>query len=338
MIGGRSILVALVAAALAWAYVATHRPGPSGGAPDAQVSVWSVPPDAIRAVVYRDGDRSVTITPDWNADKDEPYLWVDTQAKQGESAAPPPTADRQGRQKLERFKGNAVARTTLTLLANLRGKRALGRAETLDLALYDLADSRRYVELVFADGREPWRLDFGRAALGNALRYVRARTNDTVYLVRENLVNGLSGDGRRLFDNQLFPFNPSAAERIEIEAGGRTHTLYQLSTPDRPRLFWAARPDAEEGDGKLTEIAMRLARVQVETYAPREQELPLAPQLEVRMFKAKDGKSESAWLKVFPGGDEMQLAVSAHTRFPVYVKQQVVTDLIAALRKLPQSE
>ena len=338
MNGGRSILVALVAAALAWAYVATHRPGPSSGAPDAQVSVWSVPPASISHVVYHDGERSLSLTPDWAAGKDQPYIWVDAPTPSAEAAsqAAPPNHPRP--EQLEGFKGNALAETTLKLLGNLRGKRALGRADKLDLAAYDLADSRRYVELMFADGRAPWRLDFGRATPGNVLRYVRARTNDTVYLVRDNLPSSLSGNARRLFDNQVFPFNPSTSSRIEIDFAGRTRTFFQVTGPDRRQKFWASQPNAEAGDSQLSEIVMRLERMQVEGYAPREQELHAAANLEVRLLKEGAGTSEGAWLKLFSGDDAAELAVSSHTRSPVRVNRQLVSDLIGSVRKLPASD
>lgn len=333
---GKSILALLVAAALAWAYVATHRPGPTGGGPDAQVSVWQVQPDAIGSVVYRDGGRQITLVPDWSQDQDEPFIWVDAATPDAAPGAPPKPGERKTPPALGAFKGNAVAQSTLLLLADLRAKRLLGRAEALELARYDLAESRRYVELVFADGRPPWRLDFGRATPGNALRYVRTHTNDSVYLVRENLVNGLLGDGRRLFDNQLFPFSPATAGRIEIDHAGRTQHLYQVTGPDRRRKGWAARADAQEGDPLLGEIASRIARLLADRYAPRDEKLPQAANLEVRLYKDKEegGRSESAWLKVFSGGDETELALSSHTRHPVHVKVESVNEVLGALRKL----
>ena len=92
MLSARTVLAALTAISLAWAYVATHRSAPSGGATGSAAAVWDVGVRDVSRLRYSHGESNVEIRTNWEQDGDKPYLWIRVEE-------PPPTPARAPRSK-----------------------------------------------------------------------------------------------------------------------------------------------------------------------------------------------------------------------------------------------
>lgn len=303
------LLAGLAALALIWAYVLTQRPGSDKSATGA-VWVWRTGLETVERLVYRNGERLVTIRSDRSIKgAKSPILWV--------TSKPPPTRKRgnpnagvtDGEQF---FRGNRAALKLLQSVAELQAARLLGDAETLDTSPFGLEGSNH--ELVLErKGADPWRMTLGNATYGGGMRYAVSSRDNRVYMLNSSLIRRLAASAR-LRDRTVLTGDMRKVQRMRVERDGESREYWQLDGEGAGRPWSAQRSGGEEHAGAKA-LAAAVRGLAVDRYLPQEaSSRESTDSITISLFG--EGLGEQ-WLKITPQPEGAPLAVSSHTHRPV---------------------
>jgi hypothetical protein len=321
------ILLAALAASLAWAYGSTRRsPVP---AEQATQPVWKVASADIKQASYQSGETRVRLTAEPRANRPGRFLWIEGEGlpavqplrrskKRKPQQPQPPTQDA--------FQGGPPAQGLLEEIANLQAIRVLGAAKDFKLEDFGLGGSNQDFLVLDLRGGTSLRLELGTLSAGNAARYVLSAMDNRVYLVRNAPFRRLSNP-RRMMDRELFPFPPQEAQQLEIETGGRRLVLHRLNLSAKEVNRWGHAAGDAAGDPALQQVVNALVRIKAVRYLPENLGTGQgAPGLTVTALKSGE---PPAVLRIYADGKEETPARSDHTVRPVALNK----DLIKVLRE-----
>lgn len=320
------LLAGLTALALIWAYALTQRPGSDKSATGA-VFVWHTGLQSVERLVYRDGERLVTIRSDRSVKgAKSPILWVTVRQPPKGGSGKSKSGVTDGEQF---FRGNRAALKLLESVAELQAARLLGDAQTLDTTPFGLEGSNH--ELVLErKGAAPWRVTLGNATYGGGMRYALSSRDNRVYMLQSSLIRRLAASAR-LMDRRVLTGDMRKVQRMRVERGGETREYWQLDGEGAGRPWSARRSGGEEHAGAKA-LADAVKGLTVHRYLPQE-----APSLEstdsITISLFGEGLGEQ-WLKVTPRLDGATLAVSSHTHRSVQLVAAGGTRLMKSLQEV----
>ncbi len=245
-----ALLLSLVLAYFTW----TDEPEKSSG----EVTILECGKEAIKKLVIKEENRTVSFTQKKSAWSGESYWWVEStrvpflpvkkedEKEEADSAA---AAEGKGEDKgeevaedreqivIEEFKGSEKLKDTLEKLCPWTGLRALGKVGDAKRKEFGLEDGEDSLDLDLPTGTRRFLL--GGATFGPKDRYVEDAKSGRVFLVKGQSIKDLLYPKTRFMERSMRSFKRDEVLRLKLRAGEAKKELIHLLTEEGKDEGWA---------------------------------------------------------------------------------------------------
>lgn len=261
------------------------------------IQVWSVPEDAVTAVVYDTEKKTIRL--EKRTEGGDSYLW----GSQTRVTRKPKKTDDGSREyeeidKINEFMAGEKGQTLFNDLANLRALRDLGSPSDEDLKEYGLVDSKDNVTLTYSGGTKS--LVIGGRIYGGRDRYVRDPETGKAYVVAGAVIDDLLTGESALRLRKVHAFEYDEVDKAVVSAAGQTRSLVRITVEDEQHVTvknWADASKPGEPDQTMSNFLQNIDRLRPTRFEPELDVKELTLMVKVD-YQRSDGGA-MGWLELY---------------------------------------